>query len=91
MVSRLLQIVLPLPKLNAALGKSCAKAGFSAAFLKKLRKSCVFFQTCVEAVEMLRFFSDLHISCVKAVLFCVGCAEAAYLSWFVSESCVFNS
>ena len=83
--------VFPLPKLNAALHKSCAKTGFSAAFLKKLRKSCVFFQTCVEAVEMLRFFSDLRISCVKAALFCVGCAEAAYLSWFVSESCVFNS
>ena len=69
----------PLPKLNAALRKSCVKAGFSAAFLKKLR----FFQTCVKAVEMLLFFSDLRISCVKAVLFCVGCAEAAYLSWFV--------
>ena len=34
--------VIPLPKLNAALRKSCVKAGFSAAFLKKLRKSCVF-------------------------------------------------
>ena len=34
----------PLPKLNAALCKSCVKAGFSAAFLKKLRKSCVFFR-----------------------------------------------
>ena len=35
---------LPLPKLNAALRKSCVKAGFSAAFLKKLRISCVFFR-----------------------------------------------
>ena len=45
----------PLPKLNAALHKSCAKAGFSAALLKKLRKSCIF-QTWVKAVEMLPFF-----------------------------------
>ena len=29
-------------------------------------------------------------SCRKAVLLCVSCAEAGYLIWSVSESCVFN-
>ena len=43
----------PLRKLNAALYKSCAKAGFSAAFLRIFWK----------AVEKVRFFSDLRKSC----------------------------
>ena len=55
-------IALPLRKLNAALYKSCRKAGFSAAFLR------FFFK----AVEKARFYfrpAFFSVSCRKAVLF----------------------